>query len=91
MKISIVWAATLLCYGLLNYACVWMVSKPGLMTFFLWGTTLPVTAMATWGAILIPRRQKFRHKRLLGALTIVAYGTLGILSFWTVWANWLAV
>ena len=84
MKYWVTWVVVLAIYGALNFLCVWAGEKPGLASFFLWGTTLPVTAIITWGAILIPRRVTLPSKRILGLLTALVYGGLGIASFLTI-------
>lgn len=91
MKYWIYWGATLVVYGTLNYLSVWGDSAPGLFNFFMWGTTLPIAAIITWGAILIPRRVILPSKKILGVLTVLAYGALGILSFWTITNMWGSV
>lgn len=91
MKLWLIWVAVFVGYVILNYACVWMSSSPGLLAYFSWGTTFPVVVMATWSAILLPRRRILRNKWILGVLTILAYGSLGILSCWTIWTRMAAV
>ena len=89
MKYWSSWIAVLAVYGSLNTWCVWgREGGPGLFSFFLWGTTLPVAAICTWAALLIPRRVTLPSKKILGALTLLVYGTLGILSFWTIMNSW---
>ena len=87
MKLWKIWCVTLAVYGILNYLCVWMSSSPGLFSYFSWGTTFPVAAMVTWSAILLPRRRILRNKGMLGALTVLTYGSLGALSCWTIWTK----